>query len=458
MDLDQANEILKEGYPTYDTLGEFPLGEELQKLDLLAWTLTARPISLRIDEPGLPKKELGDKLKKEGRMLADERLGEIYRQHISHVMNCLNHLLGRNLGRILPDLTPADWAESPFVEYNAFLKGLGDYTIKFLRFVTLYHDVGKIVHRDRHPMLGQHLLQSLSDDHTRKFRRILTQSFTMMDQLVAHHDLFGVLCTGEASRPVLVDAFRLKDSDKTIDYLVTLNLADIYGALFGMTKNIMTTVLNDWLFVQGLIQKQRPIGGIIYKSNLEKQIIDQAQEQESSIERLRRLLVTVIYMLSNVSKGDKDALAGSVTNDFVLDAMKNRLGPELPVFCRDFALVCKLDYTLRFFVDLFSAWVKIEKEKQTSGGGRASDNVVSIADSDMRGIAAISVEILVRLVTNYRDLTQQREGGRRRIGIELLGLTRSQGISESVIGLLLSDRHTEGVNWVADEATAWYFI
>jgi hypothetical protein len=55
-------------------------------------------------------------------------------------------------------------------------------------------------------------------------------------------------------------------------------------------------------------------------------------------------------------------------------------------------------------------------------------------------------------------LTCQKGQRQRRIGIELLGVTRSQLILSRIIELLLSDRKAEGINWVVDEVTAWYFV
>ena len=68
------------------------------------------------------------------------------------------------------------------------------------------------------------------------------------------------------------------------------------------------------------------------------------------------------------------------------------------------------------------------------------------------------VEIFSRLVDNYQDLTYQKGQRQRRIGIELLGVTRSSAISNRIVELMLRDRANEGVNWIVDEATAWYFV
>ena len=449
MNLEDYDRILIHGYPSHRDLARFPLGNMLKQLDLLAWSATARNIELSDDEPDYPtKRDLEQHLKEANRMLPSENLGEIYRTHIKGVMKGINYLTGNHFTEIFP-IKGADYARSPYKEYVEFLNGLSEDLKRFLRFVAFYHDIGKVIHRDRHPVLGKHVLESLSDDDTRQLKETLRISgedwLYLMIQLIGHHDLFGVLCTGEGSRPVLLDALRLKKARTAIGCLATLNLADIYGTLGKITPTILETVLGDWLFVINLLDGQSA-QEIAYRSVLEKEILSQSQEQESTTERIRRLIITAVDMVRNANEADKITLTRSITSDVVLDALKNRLGPELIVFCYDFALVCKFDYTLRFIVNLVSRW--IYNQMQAS----------SAQDIDVKGIAAIIVEILARLVTNYRDLTRHREGWPRRIGIELLTLTRADEISERVIDLLLSDRRTEGVNWIADEATAWYFI
>lgn len=446
--LSACDEILKEGYPSQKELGRFPLGEKLKELDHFAWTTTARIIKLKQEELDLHKTELELKLRKDKRMLAEENLGDVYHHHIEKVMEAINCLMKSDL--IYDSAVGAsEWAKPPANDFKiSFLDKLDSYTRMFLRFVALYHDIGKVIHRERHPVLGRHLLESLCDKDRNQFRAILRNEnsdwFYLMVQLVGQHDLFGVLNTGEASKLVLIDALRLRNAVSAISYLATLNLADIKGTIDKITPGIIRTVTFDWKFMQSLLFQQESAGVVFYRSDLEKKILMEAQEEEHTTERIKRLITTTFYRLRDCSEEGKCILAESVTNDLVLDALKNRLGPELLVFCYYFALVCKFDYTLRFFQKLVGEWYA--RNKTTNG------------EYDVREIAAICVEVLVRLVDNYKDLTRQREGWPRRIGIELLGLTRSDVISDRVIDLLLSQRHTEGVNWIADEATAWYFI
>ncbi len=454
MILEECDEILRNGYPSVDELTRFPLGEKIKDLDMLAWTKTSRVIKLKSDEPDITKGELEKILKTENRMLEQEELGEIYRQHIKRVMEAIISLTTNRFTEIAPDLPISEWANPPYNYYvNGFLNEIDDDMEMFIRFLAFYHDIGKVIHRDRHPILGRHLLESLDDNETKELKTILRfkdkDLFFIMAQLIGHHDLFGVLCTGEASRLVLIDALRPKEAKLVIGCLATLNLADIYGTFSQVTPRILKTVLNDWHFMVKLLSQQEAEKGIVYRSDIEKKVLMESQAQENAVERIKRLVTTSILMLEEeqIPLDESKKLAERVTSDVVLDALMNRLGPELLVFCYDFALVCKFDYTLKFLVKLVSRWL-VNRMAGTQ----------LFQDIDVKGIAAIFVEVLVRLIRNYRDLTRQREGWPRRIGIELLGLTRSRDISEKVIDLLLGDRHVEGVNWIADEATAWYFI
>ena len=67
------------------------------------------------------------------------------------------------------------WSLEPFATYGLFFSQsnptcpLGtqeSFFSKFLRLAALYHDVGKTIHRERHGVLGKHLLETLSDDET----------------------------------------------------------------------------------------------------------------------------------------------------------------------------------------------------------------------------------------------------------------------------------------------------
>ena len=126
-----------------------------------------------------------------------------------------------------------------------------------------------------------------------------------------------------------------------------------------------------------------------------------------------------------------------------------QLGPELQTFCRDFALICKLDYALRFMTSLSDKWISKNK---------ISIDKIETCRLELEILVNTILEVLIRLVRCYSDLTRRQDGGRRIIGLELLSLSRSKELSDQVIDLLLSNQKSEGVNWVADETTAWYYL
>jgi len=516
--LENADKILNDRLPSVNELDQFPLNDYLRKLDLRGWTGSARAITLNYgaEVESTDLKLLEKKLKGDNRLLEEESIREIYRQHIRKTMEGIRILTGKQTQDIC--LSVGNWGISPFKDIHDFWLELNDEENRFLRFVAFYHDIGKAIHRDRHPTLGNHLLESLSDEDTRQLIAILNEDrFFKMKHLIAYHDLFGVLCTGEASRPVLIDAAGLSVSSKIIGYIATLNLADIYGTIPNITSLQFKDIAEDWQYVTNLIDNTE------YRSDLEKTMIQDAQQPENTAERIRRLIATSILRSSDpiacrIEFGSEDNLSKSVgdpnilkqlllekkviltnpsiiegsdneswhitdngikmyvakkeniksgfrldfyfsnykrqdftekiTNSMILETLAKRLGPELTFFCSDFALLCKLDYALRFLARLATKWIEREL-KNTSG---MPENV------SFAGLADIVVELLARLVTNYRDLTYQRYGSRRRVGLELMGLTRANEISDRVIELLLGTRRIEGVNWVADEVTTYYFI
>ena len=465
--LDDVNLILSAGYPSNADLGRFPLAELLQRLDRLAWTQTARVIELQDPEPDLPKRDLEKRLIQQLRLLPSEKLGEVYRQHAKRTMEGINLLIERRHDDVVRG---ANWNEPPLSDFLTQLLTTwvqnNQEVASFLRLVALYHDIGKVFHRDRHAILGRHIIESPpnpnADDDLRKFHRILgddDELFSQMIRLIGYHDLYGVLCTGEASRPVLIDVAGFKpdaDAWKALGYLFVLNIADIYGTLPDFVPSKLDMMAEDWSFVSGLL----PSSGdsFIYRKVFENRIFEDSQHPAYAAERIWRLLTAALLMLpvkSSTEQGlfdteaERQRFTDKVTPGVVRDALTAELGPGLGSFCNDFALVCKFDYTLRFIVRLSHAWVSHQFDLRER---RDTDQLLPSE------LAAIVVELFVRLVNNYRDLTVHRRGWSQRIGIELMGLTRSREIEQRVIDLLLGPRRAEGINWAADEATAWYFV
>jgi hypothetical protein len=565
MTLDEIDELLcTKGYPSRRELAGLPLGSLLLELDASAWTTGGRAIELydhdhpnsrdiEKDEQDLSIEDLEDRLREQERILGNERILEVYRQHILNVIKAAVLLTTNGYFRILErhDI----WSLEPFASYGQFLQSknadcpLGpeeSFHRKFVRFAALYHDIGKVVHRERHGLLGRHLLETISEKESTELRDLLRHEgqdyFALLIEMIGHHDLFGTLCTGEASRPVLLDTLRLKEPSRLLGCLATMNIADIYSTLktrnLRMDLRIFQTVLDDWKFMADRIKEEKGREPILFQTNMEKSLLFYAQQREAAADRIRRMIVSAIFMLTEIrglwgTESDRRALedamaaiaaklenrsepvtigelrwlskkvarkasrnkleecialvgqgtyagkeigdaliaihrecavgqdelkvwAKKITSDVVLDALKRRLGARMVEFCDSFALICKFNYALRFVVKLVHSWID-EKAPLV----RRQDQIVEPKQMfdmiDVRDIATLAVELFVRLTENYQDLTRPKGQHQCRIGIELLGVTRSESISKRIVSLLLDERKDLGLNWIADEATVWYF-
>jgi hypothetical protein len=566
MTLDRIDEILcKKGYPSRQELQGFPLGELLLTLDSSAWTSNGRAVELYEkenpnsrdlgkDEQDLSIPELEERLREQERILHNERITEVYRHHIVYIVKASVLLTTNAYSRILEQSDV--WSEEPFASFGHFLHSKNTHSLlgpadsyfrKFIRFSVLYHDIGKSINRERHGLLGKHLLETLTDTDTAELRNLLRfkgdDYFPLFIELIGHHDLFGMLCTGEASRPVLLDIMRMKDPARVLGCQATLNIADIYSTLkargLAMDIRIFRTVLEDWKFMVDCIKDEKQRDPVLFQTGIEKTVLFYAQQREYAAERIRRMIVSAVYLITEMkgmwgTQADQHAMedalnrmaqkldrqseqvtvqelkwlaakvarktsrnrlddgmaivengkpadreiadtlieirgecsvtqeelgswAKRITIDVVIDALRKRFGPRLIDFCDCFALVCKFNYALRFIHPLVTAWIN-EKVAFLRVQDRLDDPTMAFEMIDVREIVAIIVEIVSRIMESYSDLTYQKGQRQRRIGIELLGVTRSSLILNRIIELLLSDRKAEGINWVVDEVTAWYFV
>ena len=128
--------------------------------------------------------------------------------------------------------------------------------------------------------------------------------FPLLIELIGHHDLFGMLCTGEASLPVLLDTLRLTDPAKVLGCHATLNIADIYSTLksknLRMDLRIFQTVLDDWKFMADLVKGEMTREPVLFQTSMEKQLLFYSQQREYAAERIKRMLVSAIFMITEV--------------------------------------------------------------------------------------------------------------------------------------------------------------
>ncbi len=529
---EEIDRILEKGFPSETELSGFPLGEKLIKLDKRAWTTDMRAIDFKSDE--MPKiipyidsrqklqeeiegferiisrmsnnnsekakyisqivnnrkeiskiaRQINDKAISMGRILAEEKIGELYYCHIRNATEGVRKLTTFTKKDKLEEKISieADLNEECIRDFTTFLQNLDTELRSFLRFAALYHDIGKYYHRDRHPVLGKHLLESLNEEERRKFLSLFKDNeevFYQLLELVGHHDVFGMLCTGEASRTSLIDssALRLSHveiSKKLIDCLVILNLGDIYGSIGGIPGERLKMITSDWLYFRKTLSEY--IDKKFSKRQIEDSFIENEQEPENTAERIKRLLISMImYSKRGLDESEKasydrkEILKKISSDDIIRSALVKQLGTSLSSFCSDFALVCKLDYMLRFLNNLANDWITYWENHPANDLNSVSaenyqkpeniqDLCKMLSPSCVEGLAVVLIEILSRLVCGYSDLTRTKEGRKRRIGLELMGLSRSKDIGDRVIALIVNDNEirAEGMNWISDEATSWY--
>jgi hypothetical protein len=132
MTIDRIDDILRnKGYPSRQELQNFPLGELLLALDSSAWTSGGRVVELYEkenpnsrdlgkDEQDLSIAELEERLREQERVLHNEKITEVYRHHIIHVIKASVLLTTNAYHRILEKSDI--WSEEPFASYGQFLQ------------------------------------------------------------------------------------------------------------------------------------------------------------------------------------------------------------------------------------------------------------------------------------------------------------------------------------------------
>ena len=115
-----------------------------------------------------------------------------------------------------------------------------------------------------------------------------------------------------------------------------VSLADM-SASFPLSSCVAGTVMRDWSrFIKALENAWGDRGRLL------PYVLQEAQQYDSTLERIRRLLGEA----SRDATGHWEAIND---RELISDILKTTFINRIDVFCQDFALVAKLDYGLRFF-------------------------------------------------------------------------------------------------------------
>lgn len=429
---EEADRILQEGYPSDEQLERFPLGDVLKSIPEVN-----PPYGVQsAQDPG----------------------------HIRRVLRGMNTLLGNQPEEIVTDWQSAQNVKAKFMmALTRFYSGTGqeakycqlkeDDIEPFFRLCVLYHDIGKSVIHERHPLVGWHLIKDVYRGRVEKHLYPLLLGVSedqwdpsnpseyqkrvigLFEAVVRFHDLFGVLSTGEGSLPVMVDLVKLTktepaDAKELFSILMLFNLADLFGSVPKVRSHKVDFFCTDLELLCKAIDEAGGRRSLFFET-----LRELAQGMDATIERLTRFL----------DEEAPEGYSGKPIRSSIVDAFRGATIGGMNSFCKNFALFCKLDYALAF--------------KRTLMKSASSQEEDAGAEPDVTKSMTKILWLLVQLEKQYGDLCRRSDGSWRRIGVELAGLTRkppgqsSSTIGERICDLLLKDR---GQDWAAGECTVWF--
>ncbi len=119
-----------------------------------------------------------------------------------------------------------------------------------LKVAALYHDIGKCIRRENHPLIGANLIRNFDENQRKDLVDLLVYDndpatgeakhnrFTLISSIIQHHDKFGVVNTGEGALPIFSDILYfagdksdLEGIKKNVTSVMLLNLADIASVI-----------------------------------------------------------------------------------------------------------------------------------------------------------------------------------------------------------------------------------
>lgn len=300
----------------------------------------------------------------------------------------------------------------------------------YIAVCALYHDIGKIIQRDRHPTIGYyHLLYGPEGAALRNQFRTELDHWLFL-HIIRNHDVFGVVSTGEGSLAALVDLIPMREMSEAerlgiLHLFLRINLADIAGTVpvrESKIRHMMTDLRRAAQAMPSGGKGTQPTEGLSFREAL----IDADISVGHAVARIQR-------MLAEPGLPEYQDSGLDIIIERELMAIQ---GSNVRQFANTFSHVCKLDYLLRFV--------------------RALQNHAREQGRPVRTVVSGFVALLCRVVNEYGDLTQRAGGDRRRIGIALKGWTREPAATAQLCSMLFNDTHL-ALQWATEEASAWFY-
>ncbi|MCP4218467.1 MAG: hypothetical protein GY765_27785, partial [bacterium] len=314
-------------------------------------------------------------------------------------------------------------------------------------------------------------------DTKRKWREEVESLFdTFKDRqdfwsILRHHDIYGCLCTGEASIPALADIIGWTYSEQEtannkstmayLSHLLWLNISDTHAALIDILGGITTVeivrYLKDWqTFYNILMENNAPRN--LKRNHLKEQFIEIAGMPERTIERITRIVATC-YRKEMRLIAPEDEIKSLVEKELC-----DLHGTRLAGFSYKFAHFCKIDYGLRFFYLLMQmCLIDSELMTCTNDDTGVPQNCSPTEDKEiiekerpeaLHKMIQFTCQLLRRIVDDYGNLIADDKRSTPLLGISMSGLMLPPQIGWSICQTL-KERPSSALNWIADEISIW---
>ena len=308
------------------------------------------------------------------------------------------------------------------------------------------------------------MVQYIDPMEREKLRHILNnneEDFRLLMIVLRDHDQFGVVSTGEASFPILLNAISSQENldaqKRIISTLALCNLADIVGT-FDVDGEATDRLIDDWQWLLGSIQYCSDS-----RFRIDEYLIKQAsrisggfhdswetelQRQERGLLSIPSLTERIRRLLMEASREYHERRKEFNNEQLITDTLEAVLGTQTAIqeFAVQFTHVCKLDYGKRFF-EVLIKYCEGSSDSNEKRERMSTENVIYAVFG-----------VLKRITTTYAAMIRSGDGIGNLIGVELKDLTPENAPekSERIIQLIINS-HYPGLTWMMSDAPAWYF-
>ena len=436
-----CDDVLRQGFPEVE--------EQLSRMPFGKYMLKAYNEIVKEDW-----RESERKIKENGKKQPKYR----HRDHLMDIMEYMNILLSSNVESNIARKRSDDVRQLKiFIKlWDSFRRtesGMQDTDKQpMYRLEAFLHDVGKSLVHMRHPSRGKYLVERLDvAERDRLLGMIGPPMFKQLVSVIAYHDRFGVISTGEASYGILADMVSRDSRDKdvkvetdAIGHIFVVNLVDMLAAIpEGQLSDKIMPYMNDWRVScsDGNSPLQTSMGK---REHFETRLLELSADNEWTIERVSRLLKES-YRMAMPDKPERSTAKSKWPDVGEMDfrspsqqALETISSIQWDDFKTDFAHVVKFDYLLNLTTQVTRiGWPQ---------------------HCDMTRLAVCLVAVVKKLVEQFADLIRRREG-RSRIGIDLGVLRDTPEVTGEIAHLLGGDHASAsfGLEWLSQEAAAWPF-